>query len=171
MTDAREADVVLGRLADPDAVATISLPGGCRCPGAPHANGDTATYRTELGAGEVRAVKVAGWAAADGEYYDWEAANDVTIAKAVTNWTILSGKPCQHPGKPHKAGEPVPVTRAIASQLDEDTRTTLVSAINDAYNLYQARLPNASGAPSADSSQESASPSPKTRRPSSSTTS
>lgn len=170
MSDSRAGDVALGRLADPDAVATIDLPGGCRCPGAPHTI-DRATYRTELGAGEVRAVKVAGWAAAEGAYYDWEAANDVTIAKAVVSWTILSGKPCQHPGKPHKAGEPVPITRAIASQLDEDTRTALVEAINNAYNLYQARLPNASGALSADSPPESASRTPRTRRPSSSTTS
>jgi len=170
VSDSQAADIVLGRVADPDAVETRDLPGGCRCPGAPHTV-DSFTFRSELGAGETRAVRVAGWAAADGEYYDWEAANDVLIGKAVTSWTLLSGKPCQHPDKPHKKGEPIAISRRTAALLDEPTRLAILTAINETYDAYQARLPNESGDPSADTSQESGSPTPRTRRPSSSTTS
>lgn len=170
MTDPIGQDTVLGRVADPDATETLTLPGGCRCPGAPHADGDAAIYRTQLGAGERNAIKAAGWQAADMEYYDWEAANDAAIAKAVTSWTILTAEPCWHAGKPHGKNEPLPISRKSAALLDEPTRVALLEAIDGAAAAYQARLPNASGAPSADSQQASASPNRATRRQRSSTT-
>lgn len=162
-------DVALGRIADPDAVATIDLPGGCRCPGRPHAV-DKATYRTELGGGIEEAVRSAGFAAGEGLFFDQSAANDVTLARAVVSWTILSGKPCQHPGKPHKASEPVPINRDTVSNLDLPTRHAILDAITEAWDAYKGRLPNDSGDPSADTPQESGSPTRKTRRTASSTT-
>lgn len=169
MSGPRAGDVVLGRLADPDAVATIELPGGCRCPGAPH-KVDTVTYRTQLGGGAQEAARSAGYMAGEGLFFDNSAANDVTIARAVVSWTILSGQPCQHPGKPHKAGEPVPVSRQAAANLDAVTRAAILDAITTAFEAYTSRLPNESGDPSADTPSESGSPTLKTPPTDSSTT-
>lgn len=176
MTDPAAVDLVISRVADPDATETVTLPGGCRCPGAPHVDGDTATFRTELGAGERNSVRVAGWQATGMDYYDFEAANNALIALAVTDWTLLSDVRCEHiiqigsKKQPlHGEYEPIPITRKVAALLDEPTRIALLSAIDAAADRYQARLPNASGAPSADSSQESASPNRATRRRASST--
>lgn len=153
------ADVVLGRLADPRATTTDELPGGCRCPGTPHGV-DTVTYRTELGSGERNSIRVAGWAATDYAYYDFEAANDAAIAKTVVDWTLIG---------PTK--ERVEISRQTASLLDETTRVFILERINAAFEAFiQVSLPNGSGAPSAALSSASASPNRETRRRHSSTT-
>ncbi len=164
-------EITFSRLADPSATTTEELPGGCRCPGKPHTV-DTVTYRTELGSGERNSIRVAGWAATDLEYFDYEASNDAAIAKAVVRWTLTSAEKCEHAGRPHGKHEPVPITRQTASLLDEETRLFILTKINEAFDAFMAAsLPNESGAPSADSSPESASPTRPPRRRRSSTTS
>lgn len=151
------------RYANPDAVETIALPGPCRCPGSPHEH-DEATYRTEIGAGELAALEPAGFWYSPGPGYSHPAFVSALVAYAVKAWTLVTGEL-------DAKGEPisVPIEYASIALLDRPARDALVDAINGAYkarNLIpdEARLPNAPGARSRSSSRASASPNRRARR-------
>ena len=158
------APVIVSRFADENAVRTVTLPGGCRCPGTPH-EADTATIRTELGSGEINRARAHGWQSARMAYYDWESANDFFIELATIEWTIeRSGVDAK--GRPRN--EPVPVTRRMASLLDEETRHFLLTEINGGPEEPAPRSaapPNGSGRSSRGSSPASASRTRTTRKP------
>jgi hypothetical protein len=159
MTEAIEtaAPKIISRFADPDATETDYLPGPCRCPGQPHER-DSATWRTELGSGEVNSIRTVGWQSTGMQYYDWEAANDAAIAKAVLSWSFIDAE-----------GEPIPITRRMASLLDEPTRLWLLRRINGGSEVkpeQNGRLPKASGRRSRGSSPANASRTPTATSPS-----
>jgi hypothetical protein len=150
--DKGEPVELLSRFADPDATEEVDL-GVCRCPGAPHER-DSAQIRTDIGDGEAKSVRVAGWQSTGMEYYDFEVANDAAIAKFTLSWTL-----CE------KDGEPVAITRRTVSLLDEATRIVLLMAINKPFEeRHGGALPNASGARSRSSSPASAPPNRAARR-------
>lgn len=143
---------LLGRFADPDATIEVDL-GPCRCPGTPHGT-DSAQVRADIGDGEAKSVRVAGWQSTGMEYYDFEVANDACAAKFTVSWTLCDVD-----------GEPVPITRRMVSLLDEPTRLALLVAINKAFEgRHGGALPNASGARSPGLSPASASPNRAARR-------
>lgn len=124
-----------------DETATVVL-GECRCPGRPHEQ-DTAEVRLEL---------------------PWEVLVDVGLLEgaaayrrlvlgALVAWNITDAD-----------GEPVPVTSATVGRLRQDRLDPIAGAVNAAFELARAPLPNGSGAPSRRSRRESA-PSNPTIRP------
>jgi hypothetical protein len=132
----------LSRFADPKRTQTIDL-GECRCPGAPHGN-DTAEVRAEIGDGEFHsAVGRGGWSS--GAWNGQDSDNEV-VATFTKRWTLLDAE-----------GQPAPITAAMVVLLDEATRMPLLLAISEAADR-KAKLPNASGDPSPDSSPGSGSP-------------
>jgi hypothetical protein len=136
------------RAADPNATKELTLPGGCRCPGAPHA-ADVATIRTQLGHGEEGAISVAGWMATGGVYYSQPAAKAMFIAIGVRSWNLLAAD-----------GKPLPITTVGANLLDAETFEFLAAELDQAMTDSRKPLPNPSAAPSEPSSPESGSPSP-----------
>lgn len=147
---------VIGRFADEHATTTIDFPGGCRCPGTPHAV-DQAVIRTELGDGEIKAVITAGLQATGMEYLDWEAGNDYAIARFTLSWNLLMPGPVEK-GKPTVI--PAPITAKMASLLDEASRQVLLKAINEWREKQGVALPKASGEPSPASSRAKGSRTP-----------
>jgi hypothetical protein len=136
----------MSRLADPSAVETVAL-GPCQCPGTPHEQ-DEAVVRWQLGASALARVGMAELSVSKGDVYaSWRQ----LITEATVRWNLLT----EYEGKV----VPVPVAPATVAELDEDTLTTLATAIDD---LIQQKgiLPNASGAPSVASPHGSASPIP-----------
>jgi len=144
---------VFGRFADDKATIEVDL-GPCRCPGTPHEQ-DSAQVRADIGDGEAKSVRVAGWQSTGMEYYDFEVANDAAVAKFTVSWTLRG-----------KYDELVPITRRTVTLLDEATRLALLTEINRAFEeRHGGALPNASGARSRGSSPASASRTRTTRRP------
>lgn len=148
----------MSRFANPAATESLTLPGGCQCPGAPHAE-DVWVYRTELGEGEEQRAGAYGWTVGNGTYFDWEAARDKLIEIASVRWNVVD-----------EAG-PVPLTVARIRLLDGETRTAMAAAVDAAQDAYrEKRLPNLPAAPSATGSLGSGSSNRATRRRASSTT-
>lgn len=124
-----------GRFADPGATDTLNLPGGCLCPGTPHAT-DTWTYRLELGDGEEQRAGAYGWASTNGAYFDWEAARDKLIEIASVRWNLIDDE------------GPVPLRVDRIRLLNDATRNEMASAVDKAQTDYRAKLPNGSAASS-----------------------
>lgn len=138
----------MSRFADPTATDLVDL-GSCQCPGTPHER-DEAVIRTSLGHSEESQAGVAGWAATNGAYFDWEKARDKLLEIATIRWTLLD-----------ESGAPVPVSATWIGRLDEATRNVLAGAI-DEKTSKATPLPNASGAHSGNGSRASASRTRKT---------
>lgn len=145
----------MSRLADPDDVVTKAI-GPCECPGKPHAQDEAVFYR-QLGHGALGEIQNAGWISGRGIVFDSMAAQRKLVELDIVSWNLLDPK-----------GNPIPPTEFAIARLDGDTVVRLSELANEA--LQKEPLPNESGAPSADSSQESASPTPETTTPASSTT-
>jgi hypothetical protein len=129
----------MSRFADPRRTATLALPGGCQCPGSPH-EADEWTYRTELGGSEyARAVAQA----RRGEDIDEAVFQDALVEAASVSWNLVDD-----------AG-PVPLTLASIKLLDVETRTTIISTLDDALSMTVAPPPNASAARSRNGSRAS----------------
>lgn len=137
----------MSRFADPSKVTVVPL-GACQCPGTPHEQ-DEATIRWDLSASALARVGQAQMLAPRDFYAPYRA----LIVEAVASWNLL----VLHEGEP----VPVPIVPATVAELDEDTLDTLGQAIDDLIE-NKGTLPNDSGAPSAESPQESASPTPTT---------
>lgn len=149
----------MSRFANPVATDSLTLPGGCQCPGTPHES-DVWVYRTELGDGEEQRAGAYGWTVGNGTYFDWEAARDKLIEIASVRWNVVND-----------AG-PVALSVANIKLLDEPTRQAMAKAVDDAQNAYRnSRLPNPPAAPSVTGSLGSGSSNRATRRRASSTTS
>lgn len=146
----------MSRFADPTDVKVVSL-GACQCPGTPHAQDEAALHR-QLGYGAKGEIQKAGWISGRGVYFDAMAAQRKLVEVAVVSWNLLGPN-----------GKEWAATETTIAKLDEQTIELLATAANDA--LEREPLPNEPGAPSADSSSESASPNRATRRQRSSTTS
>lgn len=147
--------VPIRRFADPNATKTVPLPGPCTCPGTPHDPHDTATYRTQLGAGERQSSTTAGFGPTS--RYDWEAANSELLAVAVTSWTLQD-----------ETGDTMPITfEVMHRRLDSATRQALLDVVAEAHRdqlkAEVGLLPKASAAPSRGSSQGNGSRTPRTR--------
>lgn len=139
------------RFADPSKVTVVPL-GACQCPGTPHTQ-DEATIRWDLSASALARVGQAQLLAGADFYAPYRA----LIVEAVAAWNLM----VTHNGEV----VPVPVVAATVAELDEDTLDRLGKAIDDLIQ-NKGTLPNDSGAPSAESPQESASPTPtKTPKP------
>lgn len=133
------------RFADPSKVETVPL-GPCQCPGTPHER-DEAVIRWDLSASALARVGQAQMLAGADFYAPYRA----LIVESVASWNLQ----VLHNGEPVT----VPIVPATVAELDEATLDTLGEAI-DALISGKGSLPNASGAPSAESPQESASPTP-----------
>jgi hypothetical protein len=142
---------IVGRFADPNQWVIVPL-GPCRCPGTPHLQGDSAQMRAEIGDGELRAATTRG-GFSSGLNFNGAQSDDECIATFTRAWTLTDGER----DKNRQLLE-VPITPAAASLLDEATRDALLEQIQKASATRRA-LPNVPGAPSPDSSEESASPS------------
>lgn len=141
----------MSRFADPSKVAVVKL-GPCECPGTPHEQ-DEATVRWDLSASALARVGQAQMQKPRDFYAPYRA----LIVEAVASWNLL----VLHNGEP----VPVPCVAATVAELDEATLDKLGAAIDDLIEK-QGAVPNDSGAPSAESPQASASPTPtKTPKP------
>lgn len=142
----------MSRFADPTATAVLSL-GACQCPGTPHEQ-DEARIRFQLGASALARI---GRAEIDGAVrLDPFAAYRQTVLETTVSWNLLRAD----------AGGgvlSVPITPATVAELDQDTLKALAEGA-DKLIQNAGTLPNTSGAPSAESSRESASPTPKRTR-------
>ena len=149
----------MSRAADPFATTTGTLPGGCQCPGAPH-EADTAVIRWSLGASALARI---GRAELDGAVnLDPMAGYRQTVVETIESWNLLWLAPAED-GKERKP-VPIPITPATVAELDVDTLKFLAETA-DGLIQNAGTLPNDSGAPSAESPRESASPTPtKTRK-------
>lgn len=135
---------------------TTTVPlGACQCPGTPH-DEDTAEVYTVLGWDDL--VDVAG-AESDG------AGRRILVTRAIASWNLLHE--AERDGK--TVILPVPVVEATVRLLGPETLEAVAEAVNAAYERAKSPVPNDSGAPSQDSSQESASRPP--RKPAKPTTS
>ena len=139
----------MSRFANPEALAEVDL-GPCECPGAPHDH-DAVQIRAEYSAREIillsREMEQMEKADAD------DAALSDALTKYVVSWNLIGND-----------GEPCPPDAASLALLKSSTLTTIVTAIGDAIKDNE-QLPNPSGAPSAASSPESASPDPTATTP------
>lgn len=135
------------RFADPSKVSVVPL-GACQCPGTPHTQ-DEATIRWDLSASALARVGQAQLLAGSDFYAPYRA----LIVESVASWNLM----VLHNGEP----VPVPVVPATVAELDEATLDMLGEAI-DKLIADKGAVPNGSGAPSAESPQESASPTPTT---------
>jgi hypothetical protein len=145
----------MSRFADDSEVTVVAL-GDCQCPGAPHAQ-DEATLHRQLGYGAKGEIQRAGWLSGRGVYFDNMAARRRLVEVAVVSWNLFGPD-----------GKPVEPSEQSIARLDEETIDALAEAASDA--LEREPVPNDSGAPSAASSSESASPNRATRRRRASTT-
>lgn len=138
----------MSRFADPGATAVVPL-GPCQCPGTPHEQ-DEAVVRWQLGSSALGRVGAAEIAAARGDVFTaWRQ----LVVEAVVAWNLMAEEDGQ--------AVAAPVSLRSVAELDEDTLTSLATAID---RLVETRgvLPNASGAPSPASPRGSAS---RTRKP------
>lgn len=130
--------------ANPRATKELLL-GACTCPGTPHIAGDVAVVRVEAGWAELKGAWSAGTMyREDGSgYYDEAAGDSSAIARFTMSWNLvrLDGR-----DKP----EPRPVTIAEVGLLAEGPFKVLAAHVTELLN-GRGRLPNGSGAPSADS--------------------
>jgi hypothetical protein len=121
--------------------------GPCQCPGTPHEQ-DEATVRWDLGASALARI---GRAELDrNRLRDPMAAWRQLVLEAVASWNLLLPND-------DGVGVPAPIIPDVVAELDDDTLTTLATAIDNLIDS-SGTLPNASGAPSVASSPESASP-------------
>jgi hypothetical protein len=146
----------VSRFADATKVKVVSL-GACQCPGTPH-SADEVVVRTELGYEARGLVGIAGWVDSGGVMFSPAASELRLVQLGVVEWNLFGND-----GKPMR---PTPQSIAL---LDEETIHALAAALDGA--IATPPLPNDSGAPSADGSPESASPTPEIQTPPSSTTS
>lgn len=146
----------MSRFADPTAVKVVPL-GPCQCPGTPHAQ-DEATVRTQLGYEARGLVGVAGWIDSGGVMFSHAASELKLVQLGVVDWNLFGND-----------GKPMRPTPQSIGLLDENTIHEIALALDDA--IATPPLPNDSGVPSADGSPGSASPTPVTPTPQSSTTS
>ncbi len=192
MSDLSSAGQFVSRFANPKRSTPVEL-GPCHCPGQPHADGDRALVRAEIGEGELQSAmaialkfrprtiaETADLAArlADGtidadqyaqataagfSYIDTAVRDDSCLARFTTSWTLL--RPVYDAAGEAIDGktEPAPIDLETAQLLDDATRTPILEAIQAAINR-RTPLPNAPGAPSRDSRRASASRTPKTQR-------
>lgn len=141
----------MSRFADPTATAPVDL-GACQCPGTPH-EADTVVVRWQLSGSALARV---GTSETMGRLTgDPFAGYRQLAAEGIVSWSLL-----------HEITEddatvvvPVPITDRYIEALDKDTLTTIAEAIDELAGS-KGKLPNASGAPSVASPQESASPTP-----------
>ena len=145
----------MSRFADADDVVTKAI-GPCECPGTPHAQDEAVFYR-RLGHGALGEINTAGWISGRGVVFDSMASQRKLIELDVVSWNLLDPK-----------GLPIAPSEMAIARLDAETVVRLAELANEA--LQKEPLPNDPGAPSADSSQASASPIPETPTPASSTT-
>jgi len=144
MTEQQTEPVIVGRRADPTRTTVVPL-GPCRCPGSPH-DQDSAVVRAELGEGEMRSASTRGGYSA-GPMFDGARSDAEWIATFTLSWTLLDN-----------AGEPIPITAAEAMLLDEEVYVGIMDELSQkSASATRRPLPNASGAPSRDSSRGSAS--------------
>lgn len=129
------------------ATVPVSL-GPCRCPETPHPE-DTAEVYTTLGWDDLVDV---GAAESDG------AGRRILVTRAIASWNLVDEVETTNPktGQTSKTILPVPVIEATVRLLDSDTLTVLAETVNAAYERAKEPVPNGSGAPSEDSSPESA---------------
>ena len=131
----------MSRFADPTAIRTVDL-GPCECPDAPHKR-DEANIRAELSASEVaRLIEVINNADKDGA--------SALIADAIVDWNLLGPD-----------GEPWPPSAESVDALKHATTALIAAALAEVVT-ESVKVPNASGAPSRDSSRRSASRRPTT---------
>lgn len=138
----------MSRFADPTAVEVVPL-GPCQCPGTPHER-DEATVRWQLGASALARVGASELLAAarNDPFASWRQ----LVLECVVSWNLMAR---DEDGEPYV----VAITPAAVAELDEDTLKELAVKA-DALIQSKGSLPNDSGAPSAESSRESASPTP-----------
>jgi hypothetical protein len=148
----------VSRFADPTAVAVIDL-GACQCPGTPHER-DEATVRWQLGASALARI---GRAELDRAVnHDPYASYRQTVVETLVSWNLLIAPPAD---SEDRRPVPVPITDRAIGELDLATLKALAEGADELIQ-NKGELPNASGAPSADSSRESASPTrSRTRKP------
>lgn len=137
---------------DPAATRPFVI-GPCRCPGTPHAQ-DSADIVVRFGYGERATIRQVG------RKGGLEALNMASILHGVKRWTLVLPD-----------GSARPIDAVQVAMLDQPTVERLVSDEGLDAAWEDDPLPNDSGAPSPDGSQESASRTPKTppRPPSTST--
>lgn len=139
----------MSRFADPTRTETVSL-GPCQCPGAPHGQ-DEAVVRWDLGASALARIGRAELEKVRSR--DPLAAWRQLILEATVSWNLLlEGEDGE--------GIPAPIVPGVVDELDDDTITTLATAI-DRLIGSRGTLPNDSGAPSPESSRGSASQTPR----------
>ncbi len=135
----------MSRFADPRRTATLVLPGGCQCPGSPHAD-DEWTYRTELGDSEI---KQAGARAATNEPGDLGInvilMQDLLLEVASVRWNLVD-----------EAGA-VPLDAKHLRLLDAGTRDAMLTALDEATSRTLSPPPNRSAARSRNGSRASGS--------------
>lgn len=120
----------MSRFANPDATAVVPL-GECQCPGTPHADGDTATVRTELGASALARV---GRAELQGAVeLDPYAGYRRLILESVLEWTLLwEGETLgsNGNGKPKRGIVAVPINEGTLELMDEKSIRSLAEQID-----------------------------------------
>lgn len=112
----------MGRFADPTRTATLVLPGGCQCPGTPHAR-DEWEYRLELGESELRSAGVRaliGRDAAGEALIDLPLMQDLLIETASVAWNLVGDD-----------GALVPIRPQTLRLLDETTRDAMLEALDE----------------------------------------
>lgn len=134
------------------ATAEFIFPGGCQCPGKPHEQ-DVAVVRTQLGASAKARV---GRAELEGAVrLDPLAAHRQLVLEAVESWNLLRQVEGENEGEQLIVA--VPINEATIELLDE----SLVPLAEFIDEHTRGSPPNASGAPSRESSRGSASRTPK----------
>ena len=133
----------MSRFADPTATELVDF-GECLCPGAPHES-DWAKLRGELTPAEIRTCVRLASLDDDSEV----AAGLVTF---VVEWNLLGPN-----------GEPWPPSADSIGALKVPTLSALINGLSIVVDRSSS-VPNPSGAPSQESSRESASPSRRKRR-------
>lgn len=142
----------MSRYADPLAVREVSL-GACQCPGTPHET-DTATIRWQISGSAMARIGRAELERAVN--LDPFAAYRQTIWETLVSWNLLWLDPSWQ-GSGERKTLPIPINPSTIAELDEQTLKSLAEAADELIST-KGTLPNESGAPSADSSPESASP-------------
>lgn len=113
----------MGRFADPSRTATLALPGGCQCPGSPHA-ADEWEYRLELGDSEIKSAGIRaliGRDAAGEALIDLALMQDLLLEAASVSWNLVDER-----------GAIVPIRTQTLRLLDQSTRDAMLTALDDA---------------------------------------
>lgn len=132
----------MSRFADPRVTRRLEL-GPCECPGTPHSS-DWVEFRTQISSADLARV-------ARADETDLESMA-LAVVDFVVGWNLLGPD-----------GENVPISGATFLALQVDTLSQIVTGVVEVFTVDKATAPNPSSAPSAASSQGSASP---TRQPS-----